>query len=159
MEENIMILREEKRDLFTVSNDDYWYAHCISADLGMAGGIAADFNYHFDEKNFLINKYGLDFSLKKFDENGGFNLLLDQNNHVFNLVTKKYVYQKPTYQSLREALNLMRAKIMTWKTIHKIAMPRIGCGIDGLSWNNVKMYIHILFDHMDDSFEILVCVL
>ena len=38
-----MIYREEVRDLFSVP-DDYYLAHCISADFGMGKGIVVEFN-------------------------------------------------------------------------------------------------------------------
>ena len=41
--------------------------------------------------------------------------------------------------------------------ITKIAMPRIGCGLDGLNWQDVKKALQDVFDNTD--IEILVCVL
>ena len=41
-----MEFREEKRDLFSVP-DDYYLAHCISADFAMGKGIAVEFNRRF----------------------------------------------------------------------------------------------------------------
>lgn len=38
-----MIYKEEKRDLFSVPND-YYLAHCISADFALGKGIAVEFN-------------------------------------------------------------------------------------------------------------------
>ena len=42
-----MIYKEEVRDLFSVPND-YYLAHCISADFGMGKGIVIEFNKRFD---------------------------------------------------------------------------------------------------------------
>ena len=40
-----MFYKEEKRDLFSVS--DSWYlAQCVSADFAMGAGIAVQFNKH-----------------------------------------------------------------------------------------------------------------
>ena len=40
--------------------------------------------------------------------------------------------------------------------VNKIAMPRIGCGLDKLDWWKVR---DIIFDVLDDTdIEILVCV-
>ena len=47
-----MIYKEEYRDLFTVP-EDYYLAHCISADFGMGKGIVVEFNKQFDMKNKL----------------------------------------------------------------------------------------------------------
>lgn len=51
-----MEYKEEKKDLFDVS-DDYFLAHCISADFGMGKGIAVEFNKRFNLKNELMREY------------------------------------------------------------------------------------------------------
>lgn len=47
-----MKYREENKDLFTVP-EDYYLAHCISADFGMGKGIVVEFNKRFDMKRKL----------------------------------------------------------------------------------------------------------
>ena len=47
-----MVYREEVRDLFSVA-DDYFLAHCISADFAMGKGIAVEFNKRFNTKTKL----------------------------------------------------------------------------------------------------------
>ena len=44
-----MIYEEEQRDLFLVS-EEYYLAHCISADFGMGKGIVVEFNKRFNMK-------------------------------------------------------------------------------------------------------------
>ena len=51
-----MIYEEEQRDLFLVS-EEYYLAHCISADFGMGKGIVVEFNKRFNMKYKLRNKY------------------------------------------------------------------------------------------------------
>lgn len=50
-----MIYNEEVKDLFSVS-EDYYLAHCISADFGMGKGIVVEFNKRFDLKRKLQTK-------------------------------------------------------------------------------------------------------
>ncbi len=50
-----MTIREEQRDLFTVSAD-YILVHCISADLAMGAGIAKEFTKR-GVKARLIEKF------------------------------------------------------------------------------------------------------
>lgn len=50
-----MIYKEEVKDLFTVT-EDYYLAHCISADFGMGKGIVVEFNKRFDMKIFYDYK-------------------------------------------------------------------------------------------------------
>ena len=51
-----MIYAEEVRDLFSVP-EDYYLAHCISADFGMGKGIVVEFNKKFNMKYKLQNKH------------------------------------------------------------------------------------------------------
>lgn len=74
--------------------------------------------------------------------------------HVLNLITKERYFQKPTYQSMRLALEVMK-KICEEEEIQKIAMPIIGCGLDKLTWDKVSEIIKDLF--LDTDIEILVC--
>lgn len=139
-----MIIREEVKDLFTVDST-YYLAQCISADFGMGRGIAIAFNDHFDMKNKLIAKYG------RRAPRCPTCLLYD---HVFNLVTKQRYWGKPTYDTMRHALVEMRDYVRELN-IKKIAMPRIGCGLDKLDWVRVKELIEEVFANVD--VEILIC--
>ena len=51
-----MNYEEKRKDLFSVSNE-YYLAHCISADFALGKGIAVEFNKRFDMRNRLLNKY------------------------------------------------------------------------------------------------------
>ena len=48
-----MKYKEEVKDLFSVS-EDYYFAHCISADFGMGKGIVVEFNKRFDMKHIFV---------------------------------------------------------------------------------------------------------
>mgnify|MGYP004557858059 FL=1 len=140
-----MIFKEEVRDLFTVPQG-YMLAHCISADFNLGGGIARQFCEHYNMKERLMNGYGTDFS------EVGISLQID---NVHNLVTKRYVKDKPTYADLKKALEDMQVE-MELDGQKKVAMPRIGCGLDGLDWGIVKAIIKDVFE--DTDIEILICV-
>lgn len=145
-----MTYREEYRDLFSVP-EDYYLAHCISADFGMGAGIAVQFNKRFDMKNKLI-KYNPDY-FNKFRSEGihGDCILQDK---VFNLVTKERYWDKPTYTSLFEALTQMHT-LCAMGDVRKIAMPTIGAGLDKLDWDKVSTLVKGVFK--DTDIEILVC--
>lgn len=140
-----MVFKEEVRDLFTVPQG-YMLAHCISADFNLGGGIARQFCEHYNMKERLMNGYGTDFS------EVGISLQID---NVHNLVTKRYVKDKPTYADLKKALEDMKVE-MELDGQKKVAMPRIGCGLDGLDWGIVKAIIKDVFE--DTDIEILICV-
>ena len=146
-----MIYREEFRDLFSVSNE-YYLAHCISADFGMGKGIAVLFNKHYDMKNTLQLKYRDYVNIWHANGYKG-DCILEWR--VFNLVTKERYWYKPTYESMQAALDRMYS-ICINTGIRKIAMPVIGCGLDRLEWEKVSEQIKETFGHLDDM-EILVC--
>ena len=99
-----MIYTEKIADLFQMP-DDYYLAHCISADFGMGRGIVVEFNKRFNMKQKLQAKfpdYVNEWHKKKYC--GGCILV----NKVFNLITKERYFHKPTYDSMRQALNNMK---------------------------------------------------
>lgn len=148
-----MTYSEENKDLFTVS-EDYYLAHCISADFGMGKGIAVEFNKRFDMKNKLKRYYPhyLDYydSQVKLGIEG--TCLIE--GKVLNLITKRNYWLKPTYKSVAQALANMKTIVIAHH-IKKIAMPVIGCGLDRLNWDDVSKQIKNIF--ADTEIEILVC--
>lgn len=145
-----MEYKEEKRGLFSVP-EDYYLAHCISADFGMGAGIVLEFNKRFDMKNKLKSKYP-NF-LKDYVEHkwGGMALI---EGRVINLITKERYWHKPTYETMEQALYI--AKLRLPSDCKKIAMPIIGCGLDKLQWDKVSEVIKKVF--ADTDIEIFVCM-
>lgn len=137
-----MILKEEKCNLFEV-DEKYYLAHCISEDCEMGAGIAVEFQRRFKLKNKILEQHPM------------FPCCIMVDN-IFNLVTKKKYYGKPTYDTLRHSLICMREYIVK-KNIRNLAMPKIGCGLDKLQWNRVKEILQEEFKDID--IEILVCYL
>ncbi|MCI8914192.1 MAG: macro domain-containing protein [Lawsonibacter sp.] len=145
-----MEFREEKRDLFSVP-DDYYLAHCISADFAMGKGIVVEFNRRFDMKNKLKAHYP-DYLDRWQQEKKRSGCILA--GRVFNLITKERYFQKPTYESLRGALECMKT-LCGEKGVRRVAMPVIGCGLDRLEWEKVSAIIREVFS--DTGVEVLVC--
>lgn len=138
-----MTLKEEKRDLFTVPND-YYLAHCISDDFALGAGVAVEFNKRYD----MVAKLRQEWPEGLW---GSGCITID---NVFNLVTKQYYWHKPSYSTLQRALESM-LKECEKLGVTKIAIPRIGCGLDGLQWGRVKDIVWDVFEGTD--IEILVC--
>lgn len=139
-----MKYKEVKCNLFEVR--DSYYAHCISSDYALGAGIAVQFQKKFHLKNKLSDI--------------GSNIYPDCIfvDGVFNLVTKDKYWHKPTYQSLTKSLELMRDMIINEENNfikNKIAMPKIGCGLDRLQWGRVREIINEIFK--DTDIEITVC--
>ena len=141
-----MNYEEQRKDLFSVSNE-YYLAHCISADFALGKGIAVEFNKRFDMRNRLLNKYpGYRLPMR-----GGDCIL---EGRVLNLITKERYFLKPTIQSMTFALLKMR-DICEKNNIKKVAMPTIGAGLDRLDWISVSKKIQSVF--YDTDIEILIC--
>lgn len=136
----------EKRDLFTVPQG-YYLAHCISADFSLGAGIAKAVDEIYNMK-FKLNKRCDGYTYR-----GGDAILID---NVFNLVTKAKSFQRPSYETLREALEMMAEQIEFYD-VTKLAMPKIGCGRDRLEWDKVYEIICEVFEDMD--VEIVICEL
>lgn len=147
-----MTYREEVRDLFTVP-DDYYLAHCISADFGMGKGIVIEFNKRFDMKRKLQSKYP-DYINQFTRRRIGGDCILE--GRVLNLITKERYFEKPTIITMILALQKMK-KICLENNITKIAMPTIGAGLDKLAWSDVSKQINYVFG--DTDVDILVCKL
>lgn len=140
-----MIIKEERRDLFTIPHG-FYFAHCISNDFALGAGIAVMFDKLYDMKEKL-NKFYIVDDLS----NIGRALLID---NVFNLVTKNKHWDKPTYESLKETLEDMKVDL-EYLNIKRLAIPKIGCGLDRLDWDIVKPIIEEVFNGSD--LEIIVC--
>ena len=138
-----MLYTELHKDLFTVS-DDYFLAHCIASDLGMGAGIAVPMQKTFGLRGKIINT---NIKLK--------HPIVILTDRVFNLITKAKSSGKPTLRSLHMTITQMR-DVALLNGIKRIAMPKIGCGLDRLQWGEVREIIKKEFEFTD--IEILVCV-
>jgi hypothetical protein len=141
-----MTITIENKDLFTMPQG-YYLAHCISADFTLGAGVAKAFDSVYNMR-FKLFKHHPDYEF-----NGGDVLLVD---NVFNLVTKNTRWGRPTYDSLRESLEMMK-EYMEFLDVTKLAMPKIGCGLDRLAWNEVYDIICEVFE--DTDIDIVICEL
>ena len=122
-----MNLNVKKGNLFEFKKKGYYFVHCISSDCAMGAGIAVQFQKQFKLRNKLLLG----------DTSKGCVLV----DGVFNLITKNKCWEKPTYQSLTYSIQKMLEIIGNDDSISKIAMPKIGCGLDRLQWGEVLAII------------------
>lgn len=143
-----MTYKEIKGDLFTAGVDPI-YVHCISSDFRMGKGIAAQFT-ELGVKECLLRHYdilqwdGVGYALPAY--------MYDQRK-VMNLVTKEFYNGKPTIFTMKSALERMKEQI---SNNAKLVMPKIGCGLDRLKWEDVKTLIFDIFK--DTNVDITVYV-
>lgn len=145
-----MIYSETNQDLFTL--DDSWsLAHCISADAKMGAGIATEFKRRFDLSQTTVAGQRGRLTVGTAHEEH-----ISGQQRIFNLITKEKYYQKPTYDSLTQSLIAMRNQAIDLG-VKRIAMPKIGAGLDRLNWAKNRAIIKEIFE--DTDIEINVCYL
>ena len=145
-----MHYQEIKKDLFEVPAY-YYLAHCINGAYTLRAGIAREFADRMNMQNCL--KWIYPIAGGEQDKYIGKALLV---GNVFNLVTKEYHYNKPTYEALYSALKNMRYQCEVIG-VTNLAMPKIGCGLDRLDWDRVSAMIKEVFGDLD--IDSLVCYL
>ena len=125
-------------DLFETSGD-VSLAHCVSQDLTLGKGIAQAFREKFNHINEMrdMNKQVGEVAYFKFN-----------NRIIFNMITKKLHYHKPTYTTVQTALRELR-RLCGELQLRVIAMPRIACGRDQLKWSKVLRLIEDTFKDVD----------
>jgi len=88
-----MNLIEKQGNLFDLE-DTHYLVHCVSADFALGKGIAKEFD----------KRYSMRLKLLANSSSGECILI----GNVFNLITKDRYWHKPTYQSLRQSLEVMK---------------------------------------------------
>lgn len=136
----------KQQNLFDVPHG-YCFAQCISNDFALGAGIALEFNERYNMRNRLK-----EFSGENWDV--GDTIKID---NVYNLITKEFGYQKPTYEDLKTAIEDFSNMVYIEK-VKKIAIPKIGAGLDKLDWGIVLSILKEAFRDLEDV-EILVCFL
>lgn len=113
--------------------------------------VAVQFNKHFNVKENLKKRYGNVVAEWDGSWTKGFCV---QDGRVFNLVTKRNYFHKPTEETMRNALLDLREQAKEQR-IKMLAMPKIGAGLDKMPWKVVLSIIIEVFN--DEDITILVC--
>lgn len=145
-----MTYEEIKGDLFSVDLSKYqhaMYAHCISADFALGAGIAKIFNEKFDMSKKLSQKFAC---CKGTPSLIGTSCPVES---TFNLVTKWRYWEKPKLDNLELSIVQMRKQCYMYK-VTDIFMPRIGSGLDRLSWSAVRSSLKREFSDTDVNIHV-----
>lgn len=155
-----MEIVEVKKDLLNVPNT-YAVCHCISQDGAMGAGIAKQIYNENKEIREFVKK-----EIKTKNIKVGYNVYYKNHQSgklVVNMITKKNYWDKSYKMKKGEYLSNLKSCLMNLKKymkdhqISQLAMPKIGCGLDGCSWNEVRKIIEIVFQN--EQIRILVCCL
>lgn len=126
-----------KGDLFSTPVK-YSLAHCVGSDLCMGAGIAVVFKRKFGRVDELRRQ-----NIRA----GGVAVLRVGSRFVYYLVTKRLSTQKPKLSDLLKSLLEMRSH-MKANGVVKIAIPRIGCGLDRFKWKDVFDMLERVFSKL-----------
>lgn len=116
------------------------YVQCISGDCACGAGIAVQFNEHFNVRERIPqpdSKLWYPIGTVIYTE------------PVFNLVTKLRYYEKPSEFSIRRALRTLRHNLLADPSIKTLIMPKLGCGLDRMSWKVVRAAIEDVLEDID----------
>ena len=135
----------EHGDLFDASSD-WALCRCVSKDLKMSSGIAVGFKEKFG---------GLEELRRQRVDVGGVGVLHKDERYVYYLVTKEKYSDKPSLGSLKASLVAMRERIIA-DGVRRLAMPRLGCGLDRLAWDEVKDLVFTTFAEVPLEIQVRV---
>lgn len=146
---------EEINDIFSLKRtENMAYVQCISADFAMGAGIAVSFNKYFNTKQTLMNRYPGAWTDEWDNIPPSKRGMCIYAEPVFNLVTKQTYWQKPSLQTLQNALFSLKEQVME-RGITVLACPQFGSGLDKLSWDSVRKLMIDTFK--DTNVDIVVC--
>jgi O-acetyl-ADP-ribose deacetylase (regulator of RNase III) len=131
-------------DLFVNKHQVQAFAHgcnCVgSMGAGIAVGIKARYPAMYEEYRRRCKA-----TPREFNPGDVFLWKAEGVPSVFNLATQeKYWHSRATYEAVEQCLQTMR-EVADKESLSTIAMPRIGAGYGGLSWNKVRVIIERVF--------------
>ena len=148
VEENRVLMVEKQTEL-TEMPVYFSIAHCIPNNLAFIGETAKKIDSLWDMKNKIVNQYDSEsFSVGE---------VIPVEN-VFNLILT-YPYHKANMEAMDTCL-INLAKYCKNYGIKYLAMPKIGCGKNGLDWDVVSKKIEDSFNRVltgDQFINIVVC--
>lgn len=115
-------------------------AHCISADCATSQGLA----HQMVTKGLIRRKLLRGVKAEVTDVIS----VRYPRRIIYNLVTKQRCFEKPSRKSMYDTLVTLKSAIVK-DNVKSISIPRLGCGLDQLSWDMVKRMIHYIFKDME----------
>lgn len=132
-------------DIFVNSFGAQAFAYGCNCQGSMGAGIAKGFKERYHE---MYKEYRRRCRANPRQFNLGDSFLWKEKDNfwVFNLGTQeRYWRARASYEAIEAALEKMKRQAND-EGIRSIAMPQIGTGYGGLSWNKVRTIIERVFD-------------
>lgn len=133
-----MVTYIEYGDIFSVPGVTS-YAHGCNCAGAMGRGIALQFRNRWPQ---MYDEYRRLCALGKFQPGNVYRYEYG-NGHIYNLATQKH-WRGPDSMARLEYIETALTKMLTMATrdgVSAIAMPRIGAGLGGLRWEDVREVI------------------
>ena len=116
--------------------------HCISADAQMSKGFAQFLSERIPRLRRTCRRANLlkDLVFPFWDSSS--------RRYFYNLVTKEKYSDKPDLQTLATTLQGMQSHA-TMHGVSTIAIPKIGCGLDQMNWQDVVKLLRDIFAYSE----------
>ena len=116
--------------------------HCICTDARMSKGIADFLSHRLPGLRSTCRRCAVGTQVFPFwDSTGG-------GRYIYNLATKETFCNKPNLSTLSKMLEAMKIHEST-KGVFTIAIPKLGCGLDQMNWQEVVKLLQGIFAYAD----------
>ena len=116
--------------------------HCISADARMSKGFADFLSHRIPRLRSICRKARLFLGqVYLFWDSSG-------KRYIYNFVTKEKFYDKPNLSTLSKTFEAMKVHA-SMNGVSTIAIPKLGCGLDQMNWQEVVKLLPDIFTHAD----------
>jgi O-acetyl-ADP-ribose deacetylase (regulator of RNase III) len=133
-----------KGDLFANAHAAQALAHGCNCQGSMGAGVAVGFRERYPAM-FVEYRRRCKAEPRQFNPGDAWLWQEDGRPAVFNLATQEHYWRgRATYEAVEAALAAMCHQVEA-KAITSIAMPRVGAGLGGLSWNKVRAIVDRVF--------------
>lgn len=133
----IFHLRMEKGNLLNALDEDYdAIAHCVGAAIKMKQGKAKK----------IREKYPLEEPLTEKLKVGDIMVQEYQDNYILHVVTKNFSNILPSEEDHTLAIKNLASKCEEL-AIERLAIPKMGCGLDALEWSKCSLIINDYFNN------------
>lgn len=132
-------------DLFANAHVVQAFAHGCNCQGSMGAGIATEFRNRYPT---MYEQYRTRCKAmpREFNLGDAWLWKAEDQPWVFNLGTQEGVWRaRASYEAIEQALGKMR-ELADTEGIASIAIPRIGVGYGGLSWEKVRAIVERVFD-------------
>src|SRR5205823_5934955 len=146
-----MPIRYVSGDLFANSHGAGAFAHGCNCQGSMGAGIAVGFRDRYPEM-YARYREMCKAKPRRFNPGDCWLWKADDQPWVFNLATQEHYRgsRRATYEAIEQSLTRMRQQADA-EDVTRIALPRVGAGKGGLSWQKVKAIIERVFADWDGT--------